>query len=229
MDFQLVFICLCGACLIIPILGANVWYVVNIFRGRRAHIRLAEAGGYDLLHDASNDVQKIFGGEINGQPFAFRPAADLSKSYGHNGRSGSTVRMLMQIIFPLNNQKLAGFSMLKNSKVRGVPDTFAEIWSTKPSADVLSADAQQAIYEFAATNAHPAGIDGTTFRFKKIVRKLSIFERARWEHSLPADVFPDAVSQMIYDHPAANIDLSKFNQLLTELAVVAAHLEVKQK
>ncbi|MFK7800575.1 MAG: hypothetical protein AB8G95_02990 [Anaerolineae bacterium] len=225
MDAQLVFICCCGGLLILLAVVGNGMYIRNVFRGRNAHVRLAEAGGYSLLHDSPKDVQKIFGGEVNGRSFVFRPAADTYRTYNHEGRSSIRVSMLMQIIFPLNNQALANISTIKKAKLRGVPDSFDGIWSVKPSADSLPADMQAKMYEFSATNAYPAGLHWPTYRSKPKVRKLTILERGKWENSFPAELYADAVSLLIYDHPNANIDLNEFDKLINQVANVAATLD----
>lgn len=225
MDAQIVFICCCGGLLVALAIVGNGMYLRNVFRGRKAHIRLAEAGGHSLLHDAPKDVQKIFGGNISGRPFAFRPAADTYRTYNHEGRSSIRVSMMMQIIFPLNNSALANVSAVKKAKVSGVPDAFDGIWSVKPSADQLTAEMQAKLYEFAATNAHPAGLNWPSYRSKPLVRKLTLLERDKWQNGFPAELYADAVSLLIYDHPNANLDLNDFEKLLHEMAQVADTLD----
>jgi len=219
-----IYICLIGSLLLIPIVAGNAWYLVNIFRGRRAHIRIAEAGNFRLLNDATADIQKIFGGEIDGHEFAFRPAADLSRSY-NDGRSSVSVHMRMQILFPIYNSALAGVSIKKRNRVRAIPESFDEIWSLKPSPAAIPNQAKEALYDFAARNAHKSGLDGTIFRFSKSVRKITIIERALWKHSMPPEIFPKATCQLVYDHPQANLKIDEFNHLVRELGFVASSLE----
>lgn len=229
MSTEILLICGCGACLIVPSVIFGVLQVVDTWRGHKAHVRLAEAGGYQLLKDESRVVSKIYGGEARGRAFAFRPSADISRSYNHEGRRSTTVHYHLQIIIPLHNQALSGLVMTQRGGIRTVPESFAEIWTVKPSAELLSIHQQNALMTFAAENAHPAGIYGSRIKFRPTMRQINLIDRSKWMQTLPAEIFPEAVAFLVYDHITANIDLQTFETLVDELTNLSIVLDDASK
>ncbi|MEM8862058.1 MAG: hypothetical protein AAGD96_27375 [Chloroflexota bacterium] len=207
-------------------IGALGWSLFRALRnnvgGRSEPARLAEEGGYALMVEGAHDVQNVYAGQKNSRTFAYRLIQDVHRTNSTDGRRN--VRVLkIQVLLPLQNPKFADFRMVRNSKLRGVPETFDEIWVSKPSADVLSRDEQETIYEFAAGNPHPAGnsTGNQLVSLSKSPRKLSIVARDQWGENVPKDLFADAVSLMAYDHPKALIETEEFEALLQELTILA--------
>lgn len=225
MDFQFAFVCVCGGGLIFAALFFNGLYLRNVLRGRKAHVRLAESGGYRLLNDTAKEPQKIFGGEQNGRLFAFRAAADTYRSSDGDGTSSVRVRPLIQIIFPLFHSDFDSFTLLKKSRLTGSPDEFANVWTATPDDDRLTAEKQQLLMAFAVENAHPAGFHWPSYRSKPEIRRLSIVERSKWKNSFPESLFANAAGLLIYDHPDGNIDLNQFQEILTQLEAIVVVLE----
>lgn len=213
-----------GLLLVILAIIFNALYLIGIFRGRRAHVRIAETGNYRLLVNDHSDVKKIFGGEINGHPFAFRPSIERSHGYS-NGRRQVSIRIRMQILFPIFNPTLKDVSLVKRRKIMASNNFFDAIWATTPSPNSLPPVAKAAIYDFAAGKAHKRGLEGSTFRVTKRIRDLSIVEPSSWQHSLPGELFPTAINQLVYDHPNANLSLEEFTELIEWLYPVISSLE----
>ena len=141
-----------------------------------------------------------------------------------NTNGPRNVRVLkIQVIVPLYGKKFSDFSMTLRKKRDGVPDTFGETWLSVPQTGVLTGETEQAIYEFAAGKAHPAGtMSGDRFAsLGPSVRKLSIIFRAKWGKNMPAELFQDAVALMTYDHHSATFELAEFQNLVGELTTLA--------
>ena len=221
------FLLVCGGviCLVVPIGLFGILPLIDTLRSRNAHIRLSESGGYQLLHDGPRAVSKIFGSEVRGIRFAFRPSAERYTSYNSSGRTRNMVHFHLQIIIPIYNQNLSGLVLTQTRQLNSITETFNEIWKAKSSADLLNHNQQSALVGFVTEKAHPAGIYGGRIKFRPFMRQVNIIDRSKWTQSLPAEIFPDAVAVLVYDHPKANIDLQTFQSLVNELINLSITLD----
>ncbi len=225
MSRELVFICGGGALLLVPSIGLAIWSVINTWRSHKAHVRLAEEGGYQILHDVPHVISRVYGGEKDGRPFAFQVSPKFSRSTNSDGRSSVSVRYQLQLILPLTHTNLAGLSLTPISGLRTIPNCFEKIWIAKPEFNQLTYHQQKALMEFATGNPHPAGNYSGSVRMRPFVRSVTLLEREAAAHNLTAEIFPDAASLLIYEHPKADIQLEEFESLAAELAALAQSLE----
>ena len=198
----------------------------NNIRGQSEHIRFAEKVGHELLMEGGNQAQNVYCGEANGRHFAYRLIKDVHRTNNADGPRNISI-LKIQLLVQLNEPKFEGFKLLKQSHVKDVPESFDQLWTAKPSADILSLKGQEALYEFSALNAHSAGLTdgGLNFSFRPKVRKVSIMDRKMWESPLMKQVFPEAVALLAYDHDEATFEAEEMLTLIDELTQLAATID----
>jgi hypothetical protein len=108
---------------------------------------------------------------------------------------------------------------------RGGADTFEEAFPAVKNASRLTGSAQEALLAFAQTG-YGTGLQGTTYRYDKGVRNLTLRDRPGTpEAQLAREVLPDAPVILVHDHPNPNLQAEELNELLGEMTAVAQAVE----
>jgi hypothetical protein len=207
------------------VFGGFGWKIYHNVKSSKAAVRLGESLGLEKLNQARSPVNVWYGGVFDGRRFAVKPVGIKSHFYDGGGRRRPDASYYLRIVLEVKVDEPLDVVVYRRPQERGGATTFEETFPTVKNASRLTGSAQAALLAFAQMG-YETGLQGTTYRYDKGARNLTLRDRAGMpEAQLARDVLPDAPVILVHDHPKPNLPAEALNELLGEMTAVVQAVE----
>ncbi len=205
--------------------GGLGWKIYHNAKSRKAAVRLGESLGLEELNRASNPVNVWYGGVYDGRRFAVKPVGIKSHYYDGRGRRRPDVDYYLRIVLEVKVDEPLDVVVYRRPQERGGAATFEAAFPAVKNASRLTGSAQAALLAF-VQKGYETGLQGTTYRYDKGARNLTLRDRPGTpEAQLAGEVLPDAPVILVHDHPNPNLPAEALYELLGEMTAVAQAVE----